>query len=258
MQEERKLILNMLAEGRIQLAEAELLLDALAATEAVAEPAAPARPSAPHRPTPPPRPYHSQPPPPPTHFGTGPHGQTPFAAATPIPPAYIEAMAELGIDESEDGLWQLYIQRVTPELVTAVQALVGKQYSIDGLAQLGMHGVRPSFLQKLAQLELPDLDIDQIIEFRTHMVTAEFIHEMQPFNLKKLTSKRLVNFRINHVSPKYVAEMQAVLPEVDAEEISHLHLYGINAKTVRQAKEALGEQISAHDVIQWQLHGRYI
>ena len=99
---------------------------------------------------------------------------------------------------SFDQLVQLGIHGIEPEFVKRVRARF-PDLSFDRLLDLGLHGVDVDYLEEMKDV-LPDVDIDDLIAMARHGVEAEYVREIRRLAPElRLTAEQLTELTIHGI-----------------------------------------------------------
>lgn len=180
MSEERTLILEMLASGRVTVEQADQLLDTLGA-------AAPAGPQEPVTGKGRQRRWNEQ-------------TDSFFASLTP------EQLIELR-DHDVSGTFVRHMRT----------AGLG-DLSVDDLVELRNHDVTPRFVRELGEAGFNGLTSDEVIELRNHDIGAAFLREMRDAGLGEVALDQLVELSDQGVDAAFVRELRGPYNRSDGEE----------------------------------------
>ena len=176
MNEERTQVLQLLANGKINVEEAQALLKALATGEK--ETAEPAR------------------------FAGRPRW-APRRARPPRPPR----MGRRGQADVIDQVLHLRIHGVDGHFIAEMKEMGFSNLTADELTALKIHEVTPRYIEEIRAAGFEDITVDQLLSLATHGVDADFIEEMRDATGRDLTIEQLVKLRIHDVTADVFAEI---------------------------------------------------
>jgi hypothetical protein len=187
MNDERTHVLQMLANGKITVDEAEALLTALETGDQSQQPftfPAGVHPQPPQPPRPP------QPPVPPQPWRGAPRPRR-----------------ERSGDDLIDQVLALRIHGIDAKFITAIKELGLGDNTIDEWIALKNHDVTAEFVEEMRAAGLEKLNPDELLQLRIHGVDAAFVQAMREAPGRDLTADQLVALRIHDVTPDVFAEI---------------------------------------------------
>jgi hypothetical protein len=191
MNEERKRILQMLADGKISLEQAGELLEVLEEQPV----AVGAYAAAPPRPAWQPRSRSSE-----ARRAT--LNQLAEARAHGVTPRYMREMGELGYE----GL------------------------TLRELIVLRDHGVSAEYIRQMRDLELGDLSMQDVVKLRNHGVDPSFVREMRDMGFDGMSASDLCTLRDHGVTTDFMREMRDLgLLDLSPEQVMHASLQRLGA-----------------------------
>ena len=184
MNDQRTHVLQMLANGKITVDEAESLLTALEEGNQRQQPfpfpaGAPSHPPRPPQPPAPPQPLRGAPRP----------------------------RRERSSDDLIDQVLSLRIHGIDAKFIAAMKELGFHDITIDEWIALKNHGVTAEFVEEMRAVGFEKLNPDELLQLRIHGVDAAFVEAMREATGRDLTADQLVALRIHDVTPDVFAEI---------------------------------------------------
>lgn len=97
---------------------------------------------------------------------------------------FIAEMKESGLgDLTRDDLVALKIHGVSPQYIHGLRQAGLEDISVDDLVELAIHGVDPVFVDEMREVTSRDLRADQLIALRIHGVNADLFKEIMNLGL---------------------------------------------------------------------------
>lgn len=174
-----------------------------------------------------------------------------------VDPGYIAKMREAGIDDlSADALVELRQQGVDPSYIAQARRFGFGSLGIAELVELRQHGVDARYLQQLSELNIRDLSYDQIIELRSHGVMPDYIAKMREYGFADMSVDDIVELRIHGVSADYIRKLrEAGVQDLSSATISELRSHGVSAEYIAKMREYGYGQFSPEQLIELRSHG---
>jgi hypothetical protein len=119
------------------------------------------------------------------------------ARAHGVTPDFLREMADLGY--SGLTLRELIALRnygVTPEYIRELGHLELGDLSIEEITRLRAHGVDPTFVREIRDLGFEDMSVADLCMLRDHGVDAHFMRQMRDLGLLDLTPEQVMEMRI--------------------------------------------------------------
>jgi len=176
MSEERIKVLEMLADGKITIDQANQLMEALSGAGESA-PGKRYEKSTPHESTT--TILEPQQTPPQQDFNGFTFDQVIAMGTVGVKPEFVHKVHEAGLtDLSFNQIIEMGTVGVEPEFVLKVREAGLTDLTFDQIIQMGTVGVEPEFVLKVREAGLTDLTFDQIIQMGTVGVQPEFVRGM--------------------------------------------------------------------------------
>lgn len=170
MNEERRKVLQMVAEGRVTPEQANQLLEALGGQEQPTATAEPVR----------------QPQPRSAREWDG------FASLTH------QQMIEARMHEMDAAF------------IREMGGLFDPRPTFDELVEAKIHDLDPEYIREMRACGLRDASLRQLIEASIHDLDPEYVREMRAAGLRDLSVKKLVEMKIHEIDAEYFKEMNAL------------------------------------------------
>lgn len=111
-------------------------------------------------------------------------------ASNGVRSAFITEVRGVWEDVQPDDLVELAANGVRPDLIRAARA-VSPEATRDDIISLAGHGVRTDDLTEFADL-VPGLSLDDIIELKSHGVTAQYVRTLNELSVTGLSAGEIV------------------------------------------------------------------
>ena len=178
MSEERLKVLDMLANGRISVEQAQQLFDVMGVDDgpsADREEHAASQPASHHNPSPPQDDDSQQE----RMFGSFTFSQAIAMGMHGITPQDIARIRAAGLhDLSFDQMLKMIMMGVDPEYIVNAQRM-GTGLTFDQIVHLGMMGIDPSKVQQIRESGLEDLSFDEIVQIATLGIDPAFLTNLR-------------------------------------------------------------------------------
>ena len=174
MNQERTLVLEMLAAGKIDVAQADELLESLEPPATSAQPASLATPT-----------------PPPLHLSPE---QVLELKNHDIDARFIRSVQGLGLGTlTFDDILELGVHGISPKTIREMRENF-PDINAEQIIEFGIHGVSVKFIREMRDL-FPDIDPEQIGELYVHGVDANYLRELREANLLTLDPDAIIQLK---------------------------------------------------------------
>lgn len=254
MEKEHRLILEMVAGGKITAEDAEKLFQALEASSPAAASAVP------------PRPQSGEP-------GAGDERLERIlrdlgvkhlsprllreTRAHGFTPEYLSEMKSLGMKfGSLEKLIALRSSRVSKEMVRELAAMGFKDLDIDTLVQMGIHRVSVEEIRELREMGItPAEGLEGFIRMRILNISPRFVAEIQSAGLGRLTLEQIFECKIHHITGETIREyIQAGYPDLTFENLLAFRIHRVTGEYLRELREAGYPNLTAEQVLACRIH----
>lgn len=97
---------------------------------------------------------------------------------------FIAEMKESGLgDLTRDDLVALKIHGISPAYIDGLRQAGLEDISVDDLVEMAIHGVDPDFVDEMRAVTSRDLSVDQLVALRIHGVNADLFKEIMNLGL---------------------------------------------------------------------------
>ena len=152
-------------------------------------------------------------------------------------------------------LQELINHNLTAEFVQEITALGLLPESTGEWIKLRVHHVTPDFVREFQDLGYSDLSLDQLVKFRIHDVQSHRAADLLDLGLE-LSPEELLKFQIHNVES---ISIQAVLDlgfsDIPVETWLWMTIHKVPLHLIRESREVFGESISLDEIIRMHLKG---
>jgi hypothetical protein len=164
------------------------------------------------------------------------------------------ASAQSEVRLSPEDLLALKIHGVTPEYISEMTALLGKQ-SLDEIVSLRIHGVTPEFVRRFHEAGYPQISADDAVSLRIHGVDPDDAAQWATITGRKPGLDEIVSARIHGARPEYAREMRSLGLDADLDALVGLRIHGVTPEFVRDMRSLGYTELSTDDAVACRIHG---
>jgi hypothetical protein len=146
-----------------------------------------------------------------------------------------------GKGERETGLPGLSIEQakalknhmVSVDYIRELAEVGLADLSVEQLIALKNHLVNAKYVASLHEAGLTDLSVEQLIALKNHMVSAKYVASLHEAGLNELGVEQIIALKNYAVNPQYVASLrEAGLTNLTIEQIISLSMYQIDPSLI--------------------------
>lgn len=242
MSKERKMILDMIENGKITADEALMLFEALDNEPEAASGVQP---------------------------GESPRIKSEYLPHTPLrqvpslnihrklrqpDPGYAAALNAIGFNPSSRRMVNLMEAEIPIEDIQGLLNVRRKEWTDDEIADFLIQGIDEHFILGLHELGLGSSSPHQIIELAIHDVTPAYIRDIREAIQQEIDISTLIEFGIHDVSPGFAREIYSInISNLEPRHLVELKIHDVDLQALRAASEYF-EEISAREAVEMGIH----